>query len=356
MEERKTFKGRLRKKTKIENTDTYDIQVRRNSNFFVKDEESDKAVLVHNSEIILRPYEFCNLSEVIVKPEDTMETLKEKVRVATILGTFQSTLTDFRYLSKRWKENCEEERLLGVSMTGIYDNPLTYKLEGLPDRLNQLKQVAIETNKIWAEKLGINQSAAITCVKPSGNVSQLTDTASGIHPRYSKYYVRTVRGDKKDPLTQYMMNAGFPYEDCVSSPETTAVFEFPVKCPDTSVFKDEVSALDQCELWLMYQRHWCEHKPSCSVYVREDEWLKVGAWVYEHFDEISGLSFFPYDDHVYDQAPYQPCSEEDYEELKKLIPEDVDWTELAKYEKEDTTRGSQTLACTAGSCEIVDLT
>tara|TARA_R110001606_G_scaffold92611_5_gene205862 strand:- start:298 stop:1374 length:1077 start_codon:yes stop_codon:yes gene_type:complete len=311
------------------------------------------------SEIILRDREFCNLTEIVVRYEDTIETLKEKVRLATILGTWQSTLTNFRYLSGEWKKNCEEERLLGVSLTGVMDNDLTNGRKGndkLAELLDELKQVAIETNKQYAKKLGINQSAAITCVKPSGTVSQLVDAASGIHPRHSDHYIRTVRADNKDPLCQFMKDVGFPYEPDVMKPEHVTVFSFPVVSPKSSIKRDEMTAIEQLEHWLIYQRHWCEHKPSITVTVREEEWMEVGAWVYKYFDEVSGVSFLPHSDHVYKQAPYQECTKIEYKELIKKIPNNVDWSGLKKYEETDNTTSSQTLACSGNSCEMVDLT
>ena len=311
------------------------------------------------SEIILRDREFCNLTEIVVRYEDTIETLKEKVRLATILGTWQSTLTNFRYLSGEWKKNCEEERLLGVSLTGVMDNDLTNGRKGndkLAELLDELKQVAIETNKQYAKKLGINQSAAITCVKPSGTVSQLVDAASGIHPRHSDHYIRTVRADNKDPLCQFMKDVGFPYEPDVMKPEHVTVFSFPVVSPKSSIKRYEMTAIEQLEHWLIYQRHWCEHKPSITVTVREEEWMEVGAWVYKYFDEVSGVSFLPHSDHVYKQAPYQECTKIEYKELIKKIPNNVDWSGLKKYEETDNTTSSQTLACSGNSCEMVDLT
>lgn len=311
------------------------------------------------SEIILRDREFCNLTEVVVRNNDTIETLKEKVRLATILGTWQSTLTNFRYLSSEWKKNCDEERLLGVSLTGVMDNDLTNGRKGsdkLAKLLDELREVAIETNKQYARKLKINQSAAITCVKPSGTVSQLVDAASGIHARHSDYYVRTVRADNKDPLCQFMKDKGFPHEPCVMKPDHVTVFSFPVESPKSSVKRDEMSAIEQLDHWLIYQRHWCEHKPSITVTVREDEWMEVGAWVYKHFDEVSGVSFLPHSDHVYKQAPYQECNEKDYKEILKKMPKDIDWIGLSDYEKTDNTVGSQTMACSGNSCEIVDIT
>jgi len=305
------------------------------------------------SEIILRSREFCNLSEVVVRPEDTEDTLLEKVKLATILGTFQSTLTNFKYVSKEWKKNCVEERLLGVSLTGIMDNKWTAgKLPGLDVLLKNLKQMSVDTNKEWSEKLKINQSAAITCVKPSGTVSQLVDSASGIHARHNPYYIRTVRGDKKDPLTKMMVDMGFPVEDDVMKPLDTSVFSFPIKCSKDAVFRQDMNAIEQLELWKTYQEHWCEHKPSVTISVKENEWIEVGAWVYKNFDLMSGVSFLPYSEHTYKQAPYQDCDEKDYEKLLNKMPVNVDWTKLSDYETSDMTVGSQELACSSGSCEI----
>ena len=307
------------------------------------------------SEIILRDREFCNLSECVVRPTDTRETLLEKVKLATIIGTFQSTLTNFKYVSSAWRKNCEEERLLGVSLTGIMDNKLTNGKQGgaaLRGLLNDLKEVAVETNKVWAEKLGINQSVSITCVKPSGTVSQLVDAASGIHARHNPYYIRTVRGDKKDPLTKMMVDAGFPVEDDVMNPSHTAVFSFPMKVDKGAVFRTDMTAIEQLKLWLEYQKHWCEHKPSVTISVKEHEWLEVGAWVYEHFDYMSGVSFLPFSEHTYKQAPYQDCDEIQYKEILKSMPTNVDWTKLGEYETQDMTTSSQELACVAGGCEI----
>ena len=305
------------------------------------------------SEIILRSREFCNLSEVVVRPEDTEHTLLNKVRLATILGTFQSTLTNFKYVSKDWKKNCIEERLLGVSLTGIMDNKWTAgKLNGLDVLLKNLKQMSVDTNKEWSKKLKINQSAAITCVKPSGTVSQLVDSASGIHARHNPYYIRTVRGDKKDPLTKMMVEQGFPAEDDVMKPNDTTVFSFPIKCSPDAVFRQDLTAIEQLELWKTYQVHWCEHKPSVTISVKEEEWIDVGAWVYKNFDLMSGVSFLPYSEHTYKQAPYQDCNEKEYKDLLNKMPTSVDWNKLSEYEKSDMTVGSQELACSAGSCEI----
>ena len=308
------------------------------------------------SEIILRDREFCNLSEVVVRPNDTEETLMKKVELATILGTFQSTLVNFKYVSNMWKKNCSEERLLGVSLTGIMDCVLTNGKQGsvaLEALLNKLRKHAVETNKVWAKKIGISRAAAITCVKPSGTVSQLVDAASGIHARHNEYYIRTVRGDKKDPLTQMMSDAGFPVEDDVMNPSHTAVFSFPMKVDKGAVFRTDLTAIEQLELWLVYQKHWCEHKPSVTISVKEDEWMEVGAWVYKHFDWMSGVSFLPFSEHTYKQAPYQDCDKEEYEKILKSMPKIVDWSLLGEYEKQDMTIGSQELACSAaGGCEI----
>ena len=306
------------------------------------------------SEIILRSREFCNLTEVVVRGDDNLETLKDKVRIATILGVFQSTLVNFKYLSSGWKKNCEEERLLGVSLTGIMDNEYTNGLRGgLESFLNTLRFVAQATAKEWSQKLGVPMPAAITCVKPSGTVSQLVDAASGIHARHSPYYIRTVRADVKDPLAKMMVDMGFPAEPDVTKPDHTLVFSFPIKSPDNAVFRKDMTAIEQLELWLAYQRHWCEHKPSITVSVKEQEWPEVGAWVWNHIDEMSGVSFLPFSDHVYAQAPYQDCDEETYQTLLAKMPKDADWSKLADYEKQDTTTGSQELACVAGGCEIV---
>jgi len=303
------------------------------------------------SEIILRPYQFCNLTEVVCRATDDLQTLTEKVRMATILGTFQSTLTSFKYLRKIWKDNTEEERLLGVSLTGILDNNIWSE-----EVLTMLREVAVETNKKMAKDLGIPQSTAITCVKPSGTVSQLVDSASGIHARHNDYYIRTVRGDNKDPLTQFMKESGIPNEPCVMKPDSTTVFSFPMKSPEGAVTRTQMSAIEQLEYWLMFQRHWCEHKPSVTVSVKEDEWMDVGAWVYKNFDEVSGISFLPFSDHTYAQAPYQDIEREEYLELKQIMPKSIDWSKLADFEKEDTTSGGRELACTADACEVVDLT
>ena len=312
------------------------------------------------SEIILRPYQFCNLSEVVVRSSDTQQTLTDKVRLATILGTFQSTLTNFKYLRNVWKKNTEEERLLGVSLTGIMDNAMmsgksAHLGMNIGATLNALKEQAIVTNAAMAEQLGVPQSAAITCVKPSGTVSQLVDSASGIHARHNPYYIRTVRGDNKDPITQFLVSEGIPAEPDVMKPDSTTVFSFPMKSPHGAVTRFDMSAIEQLELWLLYQRHWCEHKPSVTISVKEDEWMDVGSWVYRHFDEVSGISFLPFSEHTYKQAPYQDCTVEEYGEMLKQMPKKVNWDLLREYEKEDTTSGGRELACTAGVCEIVDI-
>ena len=309
------------------------------------------------SEIILRPYQFCNLTEVVIRATDSIEDMERKVRLATILGTIQSTYTKFPYLRKVWSTNTEEERLLGVSLTGIMDNRLTTsENRGLKKTLEHLRSVAVDTNSEWADRLGIPRSTAITCVKPSGTVSQLVDSASGIHARHSPYYIRTVRGDNKDPLTQFMIDRGIPNEPCVMKPDTTTVFSFPVKSPAGAVTRNDMTAIEQLETWLTYQRSWCEHKPSVTISVRDSEWMSVGAFVHEHFDEMSGVSFLPHSDHTYQQAPYQECEATDYHELLELMPKSIDWSELSEYEKEDNTAGSQTMACSGDVCEIVDIT
>ena len=308
------------------------------------------------SEIILRPYQFCNLTEVVCRATDTIETLKEKVEVATILGTLQSTLTDFKYLRKVWKQNTEEERLLGVSLTGILDCPiLAPNSVALESTLVKLREVAVQTNKKYAKMLDIPQSTAITCVKPSGTVSQLVDSASGIHARHSEYYIRTVRGGNTDPLTQFMKDVGIPAEPDLSKPNTTTVFSFPTKSPYGAVTRTEMTAIDQLEYWLVFQRHWCEHKPSVTISVKEHEWMEVGAWVYKNFDEVSGISFLPFSEHTYQQAPYQDINEEQYKSFLEKMPSHINWSLLKEYEKEDTTIGSKEFACTADSCEIVDI-
>ncbi len=306
------------------------------------------------SEIILRPYQFCNLTEVVVRPTDTEKTLTRKVKLATILGTIQSTYTNMPYLRPVWRRNTEEERLLGVSLTGIMDNEITSKPSA--KTLNKLRDVAVQTNNEVAQQLGVAASAAITCVKPSGTVSQLVDSASGIHARHSEYYIRTVRGDNKDPLTQFMQDAGIPAEPCVMKPDSTTVFSFPTRSPNNAVTRNDMSAIEQLELWKTYALEWCEHKPSVTITVRDEEWLKVGAWVFDNFDICSGVSFLPHSDHTYAQAPYQDCDKATYTTALKEMPKKIDWSKLSEYEKEDNTAGSQTLACSGDSCEVVDLT
>ena len=314
------------------------------------------------SEIILRPYQFCNLTEVIIRATDTLADLKRKVRIATILGTAQATLTKFPYLRKIWSTNTEEERLLGVSLTGIMDNQLTngrqefISHEGkLSTILPMLKQEAVDTNKEYAKKWKMPQSVAITCVKPSGTVSQLCDSASGIHARHSEYYIRTVRGDNKDPLTNFMIDQGIPSEPDVMKPDATTVFSFPMQSPEGSVTRNDMTAIQQLRMWMAYQQHWCEHKPSCTVTVRDHEWVEVGAYVYNHFDAMSGVSFLPHSDHVYQQAPYQDCDKGEYNDMLAKMDGNIDWNRLMDYEKEDTTAGSQTFACSGDTCEIVDI-
>lgn len=308
------------------------------------------------SEIILRPYQFCNLTEVVVRSDDTLESLSRKVKLASILGTFQSTLTYFPYLRKIWKENTEEERLLGVSLTGIMDsNLMNGKTDGLPDTLKALRQVAIDTNKDFSTVLGIPQSTAITCVKPSGTVSQLVDSASGIHPRHSDYYIRSVRADNKDPLTSFLKDQGVYNEPDVMKPNATTVFFFPTKSPEGAITRNDLTALEHLELWKVYQENWCEHKPSITVSVKEHEWPTVGGWVYDNFDMVSGVSFLPYSDHTYKQAPYDECTIERFSELLERTPNEISWERLSEYEVTDTTAGSQTMACGPDGCEVVDL-
>ena len=307
------------------------------------------------AEILLRNNGFCNLTEVVVRETDDLQSLKRKVRLATILGTAQSTFTHLPYLRPIWTENTEEERLLGVSLTGIMDHPVLGKNVDSPKWLAEMKQVAIDTNAEYAERLGIPVSAAITCVKPSGTVSQLVDSASGIHARHSDYYIRTVRGDNKDPLTQFLKDAGIPAEADVMKPDATTVFSFPTKSPSSAVTRNAMTAVQQLELWKTYAEVWCEHKPSVTITVRDHEWMEVGAWVYKHFDLCSGISFLPHSDHTYAQAPYQECTAAEYADMKQKMPTSIDWSALSDYEKEDHTSGSQTLACTSGACEIVDI-
>ena len=310
------------------------------------------------SEIILRPNQFCNLSEIIVREGDSLEDLKYKATVATIFGTLQSSLTNFRYLRKIWKKNTEEEALLGVSMTGIMDHSVLSGSEGpelLEEYLVELRKTCIDTNRKWAKRIGVQPSSAITCVKPSGTVSQLTNSASGIHPRFSKHYIRTVRADVKDPMAQYMKQVGFPCEPDVMKPDSNLVFSFPIKSPDAAVTVDEVGAIEQLELWKAYQLHWCEHKPSVTVYYTADEFLPCMNWIWENFELASGISFLPYSEHTYAQAPYQEITEEQYNDAVLEMPTTINWNDLADFESEDMTSGAQTLSCSAGACEVVDL-
>jgi ribonucleoside-diphosphate reductase alpha chain len=310
------------------------------------------------SEIILRPYQFCNLSEVVLREEDTPESVAKKVRLASILGTWQSTLTDFKYIRKIWKDNTEEERLLGVSLTGQFGNKFFSGQDGtkkLAETLDRLREYAVEINIEEAEKIGIPASAAVTCVKPSGTVSQLVGVSSGMHAWHSDYYIRTVRGSKGDPISKFLKDAGIPTEDDVMKPNETYVFSFPVKAPSNAITRDKLTAIQQLDIWLIYQRHWCEHKPSITVSVKEDEWMEVGAWVYKNFDEVSGISFLPYSDHTYVQAPYQEVDKKSYDALVAKMPHSINWDALSLYELEDSTTGSQALACVSGECEIVDI-
>ena len=309
------------------------------------------------SEISLRPYQFCNLTEVVVRATDSLRDIKDKVEVATILGTIQSTYTKFPYLRKIWQRNTEEERLLGVSLTGVMDNPImTSANKNLARDLESLKEYAVYVNSVWSKSLGVEQSTAVTCCKPSGTVSQLVDSASGIHARHSLHYIRTVRGDNKDPLTQFMKAKGIPIEPCVMKPDSTTVFSFPIAAPRRSITRNDMTAIQQLEMWLVYQRHWTEHKPSVTITVKDNEWMEVGAFVYKNFDEMSGVSFLPHSDHSYQQAPYQDCNKKDYEILKSIMPNKIDWSELSAFEAEDTTKSSQTFACTGEVCEMVDIT
>ena len=304
------------------------------------------------SEIILRPYQFCNLSSCIIRDTDDIASISNKIRLATILGTFQASLTDFPYLRKIWQKNTEEEALLGVSMTGILDNTLLNNPDDaeLPARLEKLRDIAVSVNAEFAAAIGINQSVAVTAIKPEGTVSQLCSTASGIHPQHSKHYIRRVRADNKDPLTQFMIQAGFVAEPCFMKPESTTVFSFPVKVADGALLREDLTAIEHLRLWLLYQRHYCEHKPSVTISVREEEWMEVGAWTFKHFDEVTGVSFLPMDGGTYKQAPYEECSEETYNQLKMLLPESVDWENFKEYD--DNVEGAQMLSCTAGGCSI----
>ena len=310
--------------------------------------------LIHGTnpcaEIALRSNQFCNLTEVVLRSEDTLHTIKEKIKVATILGTLQSTLTNFPYLRNIWKTNTEEERLLGVSLTGICDCPVI--ISATEEEIKDLRDYAVDINVEWAQKLNIPASTAITTIKPSGTVSQLVNSASGIHGRFAKHYIRTVRGDNKDPLTDFMKNSGVPSEPCFMKPDSTTIFSFPIESPPGSIIADDLGAIEQLQLWLKLKQNWAEHSVSITVYVKEDEWLEVGAWVYENFDHLTGVSFLPYSEHSYEQAPYQPVSETEYNAALSEFPSPINWNELSLYEQEDNTEGAQTLACTAGGCEI----
>lgn len=305
------------------------------------------------AEIALRSAGLCNLSEVVVRPDDDLASLKRKARLATIIGTIQSTYTDFRYVRNIWKRNAEEERLLGVSLTGIYDNELMADGERVSDTLEELREYVVEVNAEFAEKLGINPSAATTTVKPSGTVSQLVDSSSGIHPRHSPYYIRSIRQDNKDPMTQFLKDAGIPNEPCVLKPDATTVFFFPMKSPEGALCRNDITPRDHLNLWAVYNKHWAEHQVSVTVSVREEEWIDTAAWVYDNFDELSGVSFLPMDGGTYKQAPYQECTKEEYEELLAKMPDKIYWEVLSDYEKEDTTTGSRELACVGMSCEII---
>lgn len=309
------------------------------------------AVTNKGGEIILRPQEFCNLSEVVIRSTDTLDDLKRKVALATIIGTYQSTLTNYRYLRPIWRKNVEEERLLGVSLTGIMDHPVLNNVsQEAEEWLHELKIHAVHTNKVWAHALGINPSASITCVKPSGTVSQLVDSASGIHARFAPYYVRTVRADKLDPIGKFLEQSGVPCEPDVTKPDKTNVFSFPMKAPDTAVYTKDRTAIQQLEHYQMIRRFWCEHNPSITVYVKQDEWFEVGAWVYKNFDDLCGVSFLPQSDHVYKQAPYQEITQYEYESMAEEFPK-LDWSQLPQEETDQTT-STKELACVAGICEI----
>lgn len=312
------------------------------------------------AEILLRSKQLCNLTEVVVRDGDTLQDLEEKVAMATILGTIQSSLTNFKYLRKVWRDNCEEERLLGVSLTGVMDhsvlNGSAQGLETVGEWLDTMRVHAISVNERYAKKMGINVSTAITTQKPSGTASQLVDSASGGHKRYRKYYIRTVRGDNKDPLTEFMKDAGVPWEPDVMKPEHTTVFSFPIAAPEGALTQEDSSAIDDLNIWRVYKQHWTEHNPSVTISVREDEWIEVANWVYQNWEDVGGISFLPYSEHTYKQAPYQEITEADYYLAKAAMPETIDWSMLSAYEKYDTTTGSQTLSCTAGNCEVVDVT
>lgn len=310
------------------------------------------------AEILLRSKQLCNLTEVVVKADDSIDDLRRKVELATILGTVQSSLTNFKYLRKIWRDNCEEERLLGVSLTGQFGHRTLSGQDGLEElsrSLDILREAAIETNEKYAKRLGINISTAITTAKPSGTVSQLTNSSSGMHPWHNDYYFRTVRADNKDPLTQFMKDVGIPNEPDVMAPDTTTVFTFPIAAPEGAVTRTDISAVEHLEIWKVYKTHWTEHNPSVTINVKEDEWIEVANWVYNNWEFIGGISFLPYDTGTYKQAPYQDCTSTDYHQWNEEMPKSIDWTWLSDYETEDTTSGSQALACTAGNCEVVSV-
>ena len=349
MEGNKIVQGKIKKLTIVENKDTYDLTVDKNHNFFAN------GVLVHNSEIILRPNEFCNLTEVIIKHTDDLDALCRKTRAATILGCLQATLTKFNFLGREWKKNVEEERLLGVSLTGLMDHPvLNHVCKDSKIWLTTMKQTAIDTAKEWSRLLGINVPAAITCVKPSGTVSELCGTSPGLHTRYAQHYIRRVRVSKIDPIATFLIECGVPYHPEVGSTLEdchTYVFEFPCQAPETSITRDELSAMEQLNYWHMLQKYWCEHKPSCTIYVKEHEWLEVGAWVYKNWNWVSGISFLPYAGGVYQLPPYEEIDEETYNRLVEQMP-DIDFAKLAAYESGDNTEGAKEYACSAGGCEL----
>jgi len=358
LENDKIITGKIRRIKKLVTSQiVYDIQVEKNHNFFANN------ILAHNcGEIFLRDRELCNLTEIVARPHDDFESLKNKVELATILGTIQSTLTKFRYMSQDWSKNCEEERLLGVSITGIMDNPLlngkSKNSTNLPALLNNLRTHAVNTNKIWAKKLGIEEAKAVTCCKPSGTVSALVNSASGIHPRWSQFYLRSVRANKTESIAKFMIKEGFPHELDITNPEQTYIFYFPIKFDgdhSTSIFRGEMTAIEQLEFWKVYKDNWTEHNPSVTIYVKENEWIEVAAWVYKHFDDICGVSFLPYTEHIYKQAPFSECTEEEYKSWMKKMPKDVDWTKLSEFEEEDLTTSAQEFACSGGSCEFVDV-
>jgi ribonucleoside-diphosphate reductase alpha chain len=304
------------------------------------------------SEIVLQPYSFCNLTGAAIRPEDTLEDIKKKVRVATIIGTWQATVTDFDYLRKVWQSNVEDERLLGVCLAGIMDHPvLSQTTEESARWENELRELAWEVNKSIAEDIGINTTASVTAIKPAGNSGELYDVASGIHPRYAPYYIRSIRQSNGDPMTEFLKATGIPHEVSVQNARDS-IFYFPVKSPEGAICAKDRTAIQQLEHWLHMKRNYATHTISATVYVREHEWIAVGAWVYDNFNEVTGLSFLPYDDHIYQQAPYTPCSAEDYEKARGKMPEEIDWSLLKHFEQSDSTTVSQEFACTGGSCAL----